>query len=107
MPNTDYKSVTGQMSVLNDTVVLTVGGYGTVGFEIGGTFTGTVTFEGRVGGTWRALAVATLAVPGTFVTTTTAPGSWVGSAAGLTQVRMRFSTATSGTVTGDITAAGV
>jgi hypothetical protein len=107
MPNTDYIATHGQMAVLDATIVLTVGGFGTVGFEIGGTFTGTVTFEGRVGGGWRALAVATLAVPGTFVTTATAPGSWVGSAKGLTQVRMRFSTATSGTVLGDITASGV
>ena len=73
---------------------------GLVGFQLTGTWTGTVTFEGTVNGTdWVTLLrreIGTDATPSG--TTTTANGVFVVDAAGLLKVRARFSTDSSGTV---------
>jgi hypothetical protein len=77
-------------------VPLDVTGYASVGIQITGTWTGTHTFEGSVdAATYQALnCVATNG--SSAVTTTTSNGVWVCSAAGLKSVRVRFSTASSG-----------
>lgn len=71
-------------------------GYGTVGFQLSGTFSGTLSFEGTTDNSnWVALR-ATPPGTTTAVTSATAAGAWVGSAAGLSQVRARVSSYTSG-----------
>ncbi len=107
MPNTSFTAKTGQLTAASPLLILTVAGYGTVGFTIGGSFSGTVSFEGRVGGAWVALAVATPALPGTLVTIATAPGTWRGDCGAMKEVRLNFSTPSSGVVGADITASGV
>lgn len=75
-----------------------VGGQGSLGVQVAGTFVGTLQFEARVGNssTWASWSV----VPNGFtsaVTSTTTTGLWVGSVNGFSQIRVRFSAYTSGT----------
>lgn len=75
---------------------INVNGSATVGFQVSGTFSATVTFEATIDGTnWVSLQVlpSTGTVP---VTTATAPGGFTGSCAGYTLARARV-TWTSGT----------
>jgi len=68
-------------------------------WQITGTFSGTVTFEGTVDGTnWVATAVIPVGSTRTLTTTATAAGIWVQSTVGLTAVRARCSAYTSGTI---------
>jgi hypothetical protein len=77
--------------------VVTVSGYGTVGIQITGTFTGTLSFEQTNDDTnWVAMTVYNVTAPSTGVTTATGPGLFTGSAAGIKRVRVRFSAYTSG-----------
>jgi hypothetical protein len=72
--------------------------WGAVGFQLAGTFTGTVTFECTVDGTnWVALQVFP-SNSSTGVTTATAVGVFVIANNAFQGVRVRFSTASSGTV---------
>lgn len=74
-----------------------VSGFGGVGIQVAGTFTGTISFEGTVDdATWVAINM-TPPNSTTAVTTATAVGAWTGPAGGLSQVRARFSAYTSGT----------
>ena len=67
-----------------------------VGVELTGTFAGTFQFEGTIGGsTWVAVN-ATPVASTTAVTSATAAGVWQIAAAGLTGVRVRCSTYSSG-----------
>lgn len=80
-----------------DTVELSLSGAASCAFQLtGGTFSGTVTFEGTVtGGTWVALRVSPIG--GTAgVTTATAAGIWQASCAGLLKVRARITSYSSG-----------
>ncbi len=87
-------------------VLLPCAGYGTVGFRLSGTFTGTVTFEGSVdGATWSTLTVTTFD-GSTTATTATSAGQWTASCAALTAVRTRMSSYTSGTCDVALTAVG-
>lgn len=93
-----YAHVSGSLVNANDAVTVDTLGDGTVGLELDGTWTGTVTFEATVGGgTWVTLS-GVPAGGGAAVTTATANGTWILGSAGFKQVRARFSTATSGTV---------
>jgi hypothetical protein len=75
---------------------------GTVGFQLTGTWTGTVTFECTVdGSTWVALQVFP-SNSSTGATTATAVGAFVLTTNAFQGVRARFSTATSGTVVATI-----
>lgn len=69
-------------------------------WQISGTFSATVQFEGTADGTnWapvRALIPTTVASG--FVTSATAPGIWQANAAGLAFVRVRCSSYTSGSI---------
>lgn len=107
MPNVDQIAIHGTISALGASVGLEAPGYGAVGFEVSGTFVGTLTFQIQVGGTWVSLAVATPAAPGTFVTTTTTVGTWAGSMGGAKAVRVVASLWTSGIAKIDILVAGV
>lgn len=80
-------------------LALSVTGQGAVAIQITGTWMGTVTFEGSVDGlTFQALTVfPTNSTTG--ATTTTGNGVWSAAVAGLTIVRARMSSYTSGTAT--------
>lgn len=72
-------------------------GQGTSGFQITGTFTGTLQFEQTVDGTTFTTWPVTANGAAFTVTSTTGTGLWFGSVAGVRQVRVRFSAYTSGT----------
>lgn len=95
------------LAAAQDQVQLSVAGGSAVGFQLTGTFVGTVTFEGTVDGVnWVSLAVQALAETGTtHVTTATAPGIWTSNVGGLLLVRARMSAYTSGTSTATLQAA--
>jgi hypothetical protein len=86
----------GLLSAAQDTVVLPVEGYGSVGVQILGTYSGTVTFECSLNAldwvTWNVVAVN----GSSAITSTSSTGLWVGSAAGLVVIRLRMSAYTSG-----------
>jgi hypothetical protein len=71
-----------------------------VGYQITGTFVGTISFEGTIdGSTFVPVAAVPAAVMpyGTPVTSATAPGIWTVYSAGFMGVRARCSAYTSGT----------
>lgn len=85
---------------------LPVGGYGAVGIQIAGTWAGTITFEATVNsGEWQTLN-ATKTNSATQVTSTTANGVWTAPVAGLSKVRARMSTYTSGSAHVQLLAVG-
>jgi hypothetical protein len=69
---------------------------GIVGVEVSGTWTGTITFEARIGNTWANAQVFTVAGVAAAATTT-ANVSRLINAGGFSEVRANFSTPTSGT----------
>lgn len=79
-------------------LTLAMGGSGAVAVQIQGTFSGTISFEGSVdGSTFVALGLTPIGTttPATSATTT---GVWGGvNVGGLSQVRARMSSYTSGT----------
>lgn len=77
-------------------VVLNVGGYGGATIQITGTWSGTVTFEGSTDGTTPANGTYA-SLQGWSATSTTANGLWMGPVGGVKYLRVRFSTASSGT----------
>jgi hypothetical protein len=96
----------GTLGVAQATVELGCSGMGTVGFQISGTWAGTLTFEGTVDhATWQSLNVA-LTNSTTQVTTTTANGLYVGACAGLRTIRVRCSAYSSGEATVQVLVAG-
>lgn len=78
-------------------VPLTLAGRAGVAFQVQGTYSGTITFEGTVdGSTWVALYVTSLTST-TPASTTTTTGVFVAGVGGLQAVRARMSSYTSGT----------
>lgn len=80
-------------------VDLSVGGQGSIGIQITGTWAGTITFQGSLGSS-SGTFVSLLVVPSTSttaVTTTTGNGVWSASIAGYNTVRVVFTAYTSGT----------
>lgn len=74
-------------------------GFETVGVQLSGTFSATVTFEATIDGTnWIAILLTNLNA-GTTATTATAAGLFRFDAKGLFQFRARVSAYTSGNVT--------
>lgn len=79
----------------------------TVAFDVSGTFSGTLTFEGTVNGVrWNTLEVKRVA-DGTSTTTTTAVGAFYVGNAGFTGVRVRGTTWSSGQARVDATSGSV
>lgn len=78
----------------------------TVTFQLSGTWSATVQFEFSVdnGTTWTGLAVGPMP-NGQQVTSSTANGVWQADAAGFTNVRLRTSAFSSGTIAGQISLA--
>lgn len=95
--------VQGSLTASNDTVTLArFTTWGALGFQLSGTWTGTVTFEASVDGQNFAALQVTPAGSSTGTTTATANGVWVVPNNAFQSVRARFSTATSGTVVASI-----
>lgn len=87
------------LTVAEDAVELSMLGCGGCAFQVAGTFTGTVTFEGTVnGGTWASLKVVSIAGTAS-ATTTTSAGIFTANCAGLYKVRARMSAFTDGYAT--------
>ena len=83
---------------------LNTGGLGTVGFQVSGTFIGTIELQCSVDGTnWSAMTL-TPTSSSTTVTSITATGIWTATSAGCFQVRTRATLWTSGTATTTILA---
>lgn len=86
------------LTAANAKTTISGDGYGTVGFQITGTWSGTITFEGTVNNsTWVSINAYSRAT-GTGATTTTANGVFVTSSAGIRYVRARVSSYTSGSI---------
>lgn len=87
------------LSAAEDVVALALSGLGGVAFQVIGTYSGTITFEGTVnGGVWAAMVVVPIGTTA-GATTTTSTGIFRGSSVGLQQVRARMSSYSSGYAT--------
>ena len=95
----DVHGTSGTLTTSGDAVSLGLSGDGAVGIELTGTWTGTVTFEGSVGGSVWVTVQAVVLATSVSVSTATANGTWVASVAGLGMIRVRASAAMTGTVT--------
>jgi len=88
--------VQGRLTASADAVELSCGGLAGAAFEVLGTYSGTITFEGRIGsGAYTAILFA----PSTTLvgaSTTTSTGIFFGHVGGLTSVRARMSSYSSG-----------
>lgn len=94
----------GTLGALNAELTLSVTGLGSIGFQVDGVWSGTVSFEGSLEGTYSPLSV--VALGGTSaVTTTTANGLWTGAVGGLRLVRVRMSGYSSGSAAVHVQAA--
>ncbi len=76
---------------------LNVAGQGSIGIQITGTWSGTITFQTSVDNTNYVSLLVLPTTSTTAVTTTTANGVWTTNVAGLTTVRVVFTTWASGT----------
>jgi hypothetical protein len=95
--NSVDKSGTGSIAALNGTVVATTGGCSTVTFDVLGTWSETLVFEGTNGdGTWVALQAWNFNSQALVSNITTNQTMGI-SCGGFTQVRVRASAYTSGT----------
>lgn len=95
-------STSGPIAALNQSVVLAVGGSGGVAFDVRGTFSGTVSFQGSVDGiTFIALPVTPFGSTSNVnaVSSSTVAGAWIGGTSGAVTVRAIFTAFTSGTAT--------
>lgn len=93
---------TGVISVGRPIFSMIVNGYATAIISIGGTWTGTISFEAWAGGAGDVVAIAGISMSTIAVIpvlTTTANGAFRFNIAGMQQIRARFSTATTGNPT--------
>lgn len=88
-------AASGVLTAASPTLELPAREAGVVGVEVSGTWTGTVTFESRVGATWQAAQVYTTTGAAASATTTTNVVLLI-NANGFSAVRANFSTPTSG-----------
>jgi len=86
-------------------VVLSVSGVGGAAVQVTGTYSGTLSFEGSVDGTTFAALNLTPMNSTTAASSTTSTGVWSGGIGGLTVVRVRMSSYTSGSAVVTIQAA--
>lgn len=95
-------TATGTMTAVSQSVAIDVGGYGSVGIQLSGTWTATVGFDATVDGTnWVDLQV-TPPSGTTPVITSTANGIWYADVGGFDQIRVFTDAFTSGTVQADL-----
>lgn len=95
-PYTTRAVLQSAVSATGDGGTLDVSGLASVGFQVSGTFTATVTFEATINGAdWFSLRAKNVAT-GAVAATATAAGGYVADCAGLALVRARV-TWTSGT----------
>jgi hypothetical protein len=98
---------TGTVGVANATVSASIDDADTFIIQVSGTWAGTLTFEGSMDGTnWSVWTVVSSAAIShiTAASTTTTNGLFMHETYGLSRIRVRFSTYTSGTATVLITA---
>jgi hypothetical protein len=88
-------TASGTLGATDSTVEMGTANCATVGVEVTGTWTGTITFETRIGSTWDNAQTLTVA-EADAAATITANGRRLIKTAGRAEVRARFSTATSG-----------
>ncbi|HLP40980.1 MAG TPA: hypothetical protein VK465_05695, partial [Fibrobacteria bacterium] len=94
----DQMGVTDSLAAANAESRYGGDGAGTVGFQLSGTWSATITFEATINGvTWTSVYAYNRA-SGTGATTATSNGTYVVSTAGVRYVRARVSAYTSGTV---------
>lgn len=100
-----YNTASGALTALNEVVSLPAKGYGTVGVQVSGTFTGTIRVECSLN-TSAGWTSVTLKPTGsdTNQTDVTAPGIYIGSSATCSYIRARMHAYTSGTANVVITA---
>lgn len=91
-------SISGRLTAAAPTLTFDVRGFKKVALQLDGTFTGTVSFEASVNGQTFVAFNMTPSNSGTDAASATAVGCFSKDCGGYTQVRARFSTATSGTV---------
>lgn len=92
-------SVAATLAIANDACTIAIGALGASALQLLGTWTGVVSFEGSVDGgtTWNSVGGMPIS-GGASVSSATANGVWEFPGAGLTHLRARLSTATSGSV---------
>jgi len=94
-----YITSTTLALVTNASFMSDVSGYSSLGIQISGTWTGTISFEGSVNG-GEFVALNGIAINGTaIVSSATANGIYRFNVAALLKVQVRFSTATTGNPT--------
>lgn len=101
--------VSQSLSVVEDAATVMLTDQGVVSVQLLGTWVGTNSFEGSLdrGATWAAATCVVAPASGTTTATSaTANGKWFCPTAGYAGFRVRFSTATSGTVVVTLKAAG-
>ena len=100
-PYTIDKNLQSAAGATGDGTPFEVAGCASVGFQMTGTFVGTVTFECRLdGSTWDSLECKNVET-GAKVTTATAPGTFTAAVGGIQEVQARVSAWTSGSITVD------
>lgn len=91
--------VTDTLTAADDAVTLSMLGMSGCAFQVKSTYSGTITFEGTVDdGLWATMLVLALGATAS-ATTTTSTGIFLASCAGLSQVRARMSSFSSGYAT--------
>lgn len=85
-------------------IALNVLGFGAVGIQIAGSFSGTLVFEGSIDGTVWSAVNATPPNSTTAVSSATSTGLWIAVVGGLVFVRVRLSAYASGLAVVNITA---
>jgi hypothetical protein len=92
-------TASGTITALNGTVTINVGGYGSVGIQITGTWSATALFEASVDGVNFQTIEVWPSNSSTSTTSSTGNGVWNAPVGGFNQVRVRASSFTSGTLT--------
>jgi hypothetical protein len=93
----EFQSITTQTAGAGNAATFALGAAPSGTFAVNGTFSATLTFEATVDGqTWYTLGVTKVS-DGTTVSTTTATGLFAVTNTGLSQVRARCSSYSSGT----------
>jgi hypothetical protein len=92
-------TASGTIIATDGTVTVGVGGYGSVGIQITGTWTATALFEASIDGTNYQALEAWPSNSATSATSSAANGVWNSPVGGFNQVRVRANPFTSGTLT--------